>query len=318
MNFKIAGSLTVLFGWLTLTSFLFAQNPDYAIIPFQRTGKLIYISALVNDRVGNFIIDTGYSGILLNSQYYEGVKSNKVLYGVNGKVTKVQAKTVDLNLGGVGFPATYTEVADLAAIETSSGIMLHGLIGGNLFKEHEIMLDYAKGQLTLFPLDRKSRKTGQPLSYTDPTDTINMTWKGHLPCIEVKVGAKRFKFALDNGAGSNVLSNKNLGKVDPYLKNRKEVTVRSFGHKKESATVGMLTELSIGDIECQPMPTIIKNILELNKELPGFFIDGIIGYEFFRRYKVAFNFRKQEVYVWRGSGKTDGSSAETLLELAKN
>lgn len=270
MNAKVVLFAIILLGWVGLPAGILAQNLNFAIIPFKLAGKSIYIEARAGGRPGNFIIDTGFQGILLNGRYYEGVKSDRVVYGINGQAQEVEVKYMELSLGEANLPGTYAAVGSLNNIEAQvPGITIMGLIGGNLFMDYELSFDFARGLLTLCRLDNKGRKIASPMPLPPPTDTFSLILKGHLPCIKVKVGKETLCFAVDSGAGANILHHKSLKKIPFYLKNQRAVQLVGLGQQPELATIGVLTGIELEGTPYMPMQTIVKNIGDFSKGLPG-------------------------------------------------
>lgn len=233
-----------------LTSGIFAQSSNYAIIPFKLAGKFIYVEASADGRPGNFIIDTGCPGLVLNSRYFEDIEENSVVYDINGQSELVGGRNVGLNLGPLSFPVTYASVARLNTVEGQApGIPIMGLIGASFFRDFELEFDFVKGELTLCRLDKKGRKIGFLPPHSNPTDTFPLVFKGHLPCLKVGVGEATLCFAIDSGANVNVLHRKGLRKVSPYLKGQREVQLAGLGQQAESVTFGLLTGVELGGTE---------------------------------------------------------------------
>ena len=314
MSHSVFTTAIFLLGWAGLASGIFAQNPNYAIIPFKLAGKFIYVEASADGRTGNFIIDTGCAGIVLNSQYFEGIEENRLIYDINGPAKAVGGRYAGLSLGTLDFPVSYAVVASLDNVEEQMpGTPVMGLIGGGLFMDYELAFDFANGELTLCRLDKNGRKRGLALPHSAPTDTFSIVLKGHLPCIEVQVGTAAFRFAIDSGAEVNVLDHKSLKKAASCLKAQREVHLTGLGRQPEPVMLGMLTGMELGGTAYLPMQTIVKDIEHFNHHLPGPQLDGILGFHFLRQYKTAINLKKKELYIWNEDKRESEPSEKELM-----
>ena len=299
MNSKVAAFAILLLGYTGQATGTFTQNPKFSIIPFKLAGKLVYVKAWANGRPGNFIIDTGLQGVLLNNRYFEGERSSRVVYGINGQAKEVGVKYVSLRLEKINFPQALAEVAGLNHIEEQiPGTPIMGLIGGDFFMDYELAFDFTQGEMTLCRLDEKGRKLNPPLPYAAPSDTVRIEFKGHLPCIKAQVGEEVLCFAIDSGSGPNVLHQKCLKKVAAHLKNQKAIQILGLSQQREPAIIGTLTGLQLGNVAYLPMETIVMSIAHFNNTLFGPQLDGILGFHFLRQYKIAINLKRKELYLW--------------------
>lgn len=91
-----------LIGQAALPPGTFAQTSNFELISFKLADKFILVRGSADGRPGNFIIDTGFDGVLLNHLYFEGKKNNKVVHGINGRAGEVGIKYVELSLGMMG------------------------------------------------------------------------------------------------------------------------------------------------------------------------------------------------------------------------
>lgn len=290
------------------------SESEYAVIPFYRAGNLIYIEARADDQVGFFLIDTGYSGILLNSQYFKGSKTEKVIVGCNGETSNVEMKYVNLSLGSIDLQRVYTDVADLSNLEHKKDLRFLGMIGRTFFRNYECIFDYSNQELTFFKLGKKGKKLALDLLHESPSDTIKFRLKGHLPVIKVQIGSTLLKLGLDTGSETNLINEKCLPKIQSQLINRGTVRLRGLRKEVKVVPVGVLTNIVIGKIPFYPMRSMFSDIEYINDEFPGPNIDGIIGYEFFSQYKTAINFKKRELYIW---GQKNQKIGPTIV-LAEN
>lgn len=270
---------------------------SYATIPFQVEGKLIIIEATVDGQKGNFILDTGISELLLNNRYYEGHQTSKRYYGLNGQGGTMELGRPTVQIGEQSWGRVHAQIVPMVAIERSKGIRIHGLMGTEVFKKHTLMIDYSKRELRLYPLDRNGENSSfaqEPL----PDEVLAFKYKGGTPLINLHIGGKQLKLALDTGAEVNLFAHKYLDQLASFIKQRRQQRFHGFGNKGQKATFASLSGLQTTLGEVAEMNTAFANLDHYNRHVIGPKTDGIIGYEFLQQFRVAFNFKKREVYLW--------------------
>ena len=188
-------------------------TPNIIRIPFKLTGTLITVRARIDTLEGNFFFDTGASGLVLNSrQFASGIgQLTTARYGggVTGLVSVQGASRIDtFQLDNLLVVDAKAEMIDLSHIENSKKLDLVGLIGYQVFKDYEVLFDYASSLLMLVRTDRK----GEPLEPIPgweykPLESFPVKMARHVATVELSFAAKtRRRFALDSGAEQNLLS----------------------------------------------------------------------------------------------------------------
>lgn len=307
-NFTPLSSLFCLLFLLTSSASGSTQDIDFAILPFNRVGNLIYIEAMADQQSGAFLIDTGYRGILLNRSFFEGMPSDMYLQGSNGTGGQLEHKMVDLKIGLMQIDGLEAQVADISKLENSIGIPLHGMIGSTFFEEFELLIDYTNNNIVLTKLDAKGEKMVEIPTISPATDTLSFKLKGHLPVIEVKVGTSELQLGIDTGAASNLFRSDRWSKLKDFVWGEHELFLRGLGRSRRKTRAGMLSQIKIEDIPFRSMRTLFSNIGHINRDLIGPNLDGIIGYQFLHQYTMAFNYRKKEMYLWRKTAVEEKAS----------
>lgn len=285
--------------FLFSTGLTWAQPIEFAVLTFNRVGNLIYLEAIADQKTGYFLIDTGYRGILLNKRFFEGRLTNMYLQGTNGLGNQLADKSVDLKLGLIQLNDMDAQVTDLSKLEKSIGIPLHGIIGSTFFEDFELMIDYAHNRMILIQLNDQGEKTVELPLIMPATDTLSFRLKGHLPVIAVNIGSRELQLGIDTGASSNLFRDDNWSKLGGFVWGKKEVFLRGLGKARKKTKAGMVSQVEMEGIPFQAMHTLFSNIGNINRDLRGPKLDGIIGYEFLHQYTMALNFRKKELYLWR-------------------
>lgn len=290
-NFKLYIALFL------MVSFNNPLQGSYTSIPFQLMGKLIIIQASVDGQLGNFILDTGISDLLLNSRYFEGDQSGERFDGLNGQGGNIELSRPALQIGNQNWGRVNARIIPMSTIERSKGIRIHGLLGTNIFRKFTLLIDYRKNELQLYPLDRKGYNSvfaqGPP-----PNEVLTFKYKGGTPLIELQVGDMKLKLTLDTGAEVNLFASKYLDELGSLINQRRQQRFYGFGHEGQKATFVSLSGVQTSLREVAEMNTAFASLDHYNRHVIGPKTDGILGYEFLQQFRVAINFKKREVYLW--------------------
>lgn len=289
MTTKLCITALLVLGYNSIT---FASSHN---IPFRMAGKLIIVEAMVNGEQGNFILDTGASELVLNSRYAAGIEQERFFKGVNGQTGKIQTDYVSFELGELTWKSTYAEIIPLQHLEKMKGIFIHGLIGAKLLRPFELIIDLKEMKMEMIRVDKKSQINSIAVP---PLALMQLRMKGSSPVIEATLGQKTLNLMIDTGAEYNLIDKKHNELLQDYLSKQKEKLMSGFAKKDQKVVAGKLSGIQFGTNTCQAMNTFLVNLNDLNRELPGPKIDGIIGFEWLKQYKVSINFKRREVRLW--------------------
>lgn len=275
------------------------QEKNGFIIPFTLNGGLIIIQAKINDSIGNFIIDTGAEGLVLNSQHFSGMRDDtRGYYGVSGRGKKLTVSYKnEILIDGLKFDNVNADVVDLSSIELKKGLKVLGLIGYELLKEFEIMFNYRGRFIALSRVDNRGNVIDPMPFILDKKDSLAFTMGNFIPVIDVTVNNVRKKFGIDSGAEINLLD----------LKRSKDIMTQfnPMGIIKLTGSDGRVSEVLAGRMyrvailetyRCASMATILVNMDNLNKIYKSN-LDGILGFEFLAPWLFSINYKKQKLYL---------------------
>ena len=132
---------------------------DKAVVPFRLVNNMIVIDAEVNGTELTFLVDTGIKKTIL---FNVGVSDSLLLKNVKnfqlrglGEGDAINAISSDGNLfrckgvvsGGLSLFMITDDLFDLSA---KMGIDIHGIIGGDLFEDFVVKINYAKQRLLFY------------------------------------------------------------------------------------------------------------------------------------------------------------------------
>lgn len=154
------------------------KEPTPLIIPFEVLEDKIVVQASVHQRLGYFIIDTGYPSLALNNKIFNGKVSQSARHGIGSTSGQVMTTLVHFKLGHVEIKSAYAEIIDLQRIVATRRVQFLGLIGVQLLREYCVIFDFGKKQLILY-----STKNQASLNYPpdmEEAQIFRLSTKGHL------------------------------------------------------------------------------------------------------------------------------------------
>jgi hypothetical protein len=275
------------------------------IIPFSRAGNLILIKAKVDSTEGNFILDTGCPGLVLNLTYFRnypttfhGEEEQAGITGISSSVSRTIVK--ELTLGTIHYFKAEADVLNLGHIENSKGVKILGLLGMQLFKQCEMIIDYEKNLIYLHHIARKESATYKHEMLKDSSVytvfPIDITDNRIL--FKTELAGKKLKLVIDCAAESNILDSRLPNKVFEQITINQRVLLTGSGNKKVEALYGNLNQLKIGNRVIDNLPVVITNLEKTCFSFDGC-VDGVLGFDFMSLHKIGFNFVNNKMFIWK-------------------
>jgi len=259
-------------------------------IPFTMLEGMMVVEATVNKEKGNFIIDTGAPTLVLNERPI--AKGQKEGRGISEGLVADEVTVKEFNWSGIHKKNVDAFRVDISHLEKVSGKDLAGIIGYDILKEVELLVDYAAQTVQLSPL--KSQKS----DLKKPIAVIPFTMQAHLPVIKVKIGKKKLRLALDTASESNILDAKIFNKINADLISNQQVgEIQGVDQQIKQVQVATITQTNVKDLPFVDMPYLFTDLSHLKSE-SGLYIDGLLGYPFFKQGKMSINYKEQKIYVW--------------------
>ncbi|MCO6477034.1 MAG: aspartyl protease family protein [Phaeodactylibacter sp.] len=298
---KRKASPSVLF-FVFFTLYAAIGNNKPITISFTFSGRLIIVRATANGRPGPFLLDTGSEGLILNQdQFAPRRNSDGRSIDITGNSQAEHSTCADLVLSGLARKCEPARLADISGLEQAVGHSLLGIIGRHCFRKMEIMFDYQRQVITLFPLDKKGGRLVEP-DGRFPLQVISFREKGHLPYVQAEIGRLRLDMVIDCGAEVNLLHHKWGEKAGDHILAERKATLRGVNGEGVEVVNCRIKNIAIEGISYPPMETFLVKELPFNPEYSGPSIDGVLGYAFFRQHRLSINYRKRELSIWEIQG----------------
>lgn len=276
-----------------------------SVIPFNRVGNLIVVKARVDTTEGNFILDTGAPTLVLNLTYFRyypiEAKHDEEQTNISGSGSPVQqTKVGEMVFGTLRLYRLTADLTNLGNIENAKGIRVLGLLGLDLFKDCELIIDFEKSLLYLHRITRKEAGTyaHECLRDTAAYRTFSLEFGNSRMMTVAEVAGQKLKLVVDCAAESTILDSRLSDKVLETVTILRRTRVTGPGDSKADALYGTLRRLQMGSRQIDDLPVIIVN-LAYTCFSEDICVNGVLGVDFLSQQRIGFNFVKRKMYVWK-------------------
>ena len=268
-------------------------SPASTKIKFRLGGgaqPLILVPVQVNDRGPfDFILDTGAGTSLLSLELAArlGVKVTGLKEGqtVGGKVSVSLAKVESVAVGDAKLEDIDVAVVDLSHLGKTVGAAIEGDIGYNFLKHFRITIDYRGSEIRFEDPNRI-----ESFAHTAKTEVAIRLANPARPLILVDVylnGRGPSQFAIDTGTSTTAITPELARQLDVQTSPIGPVTT---GSARVAASAGNLKSFQVGDARMDNMAVIVADFFDMLSSAVGVKLDGIVGYNFLRNYKVMIDY----------------------------
>lgn len=277
-------------------------SPSSAKVKFRLAGgaqPLILLPVEVNgEGPFEFILDTGAGTSLLSSELGQklGVKiiGSKEGQSAGGAVSVSLAKVSSLAVASAKLDSVDVGLVDLSHIGKTVGAKIDGDLGYNFLRHFRITLDYRKNEIRLDD-PKRFELAGQSSAVTEVAMRLASPAK---PLILVDIyanGRGPFQFAIDTGTSTTAITPelaKELGVASP------PVGAATTGGAHVDVTAGVLQSFQVGGARIDNLTVVVADFFAMLSNALGARLDGIVGYNFLRNYKVALDYPNETLSLF--------------------
>lgn len=261
-------------------------------------GGIVVVSATLNNITDslNFILDTGSSGISLDSSTVDEMKlpvepSDISIVGIAGTRILSFVRNCTLNLPGLSVNKLDFHIANYEVLSETYGVKIDGIIGYSFLRQFIVEVNYDSLKMSVYsPGIFRYAHNGHILK---PSFT-------RIPIVDLftKERSKMTnRYYFDIGAGLALLISQKFAKDSSYfLSKRKPVIsqVEGLGGKAEMQLT-VSKRLKIGPYSFHNVPTYIFD--DPNNVLSYPVLSGLVGNDLLRRFNTVFNYPAREIFI---------------------
>ena len=271
-------------------------NFESLTIPLKRAGRLYLVEARIDGVSGNLVFDTGATGLVLNRTYFRNhlLSDNVLANGITGAAGTINTNTVNrVDISDLYFENIPADVADLGHIENQRAVKIIGLLGFNMIKSFEIVLDASRNELQLNRTDHKGNCLKAALA--EPVfDYIQKIEPWHsVLLLKGKIGGKILNFCFDTGAETNAINSHSSRNVLNTITVNRRSNLRGAGSVATEVLFGIMNDFNLDNSPLNGMETIITDLDPLS-DAYGVAIDGMLGFNFIQKGIITINLAKKQ------------------------
>lgn len=279
------------------------NTKESATIPFTLVNNLIVVSGEINGKKLSFLVDTGIAKtILFNLKFTDSLKLNHIEkiqlrgLGVGKTITALKSKNNVMRFKGIADfnHMVFLIVDNMFELSAKMGMDINGIVGGDLFQDFIVKIDYTKKKLIFYNPDTYTYKACKKCE-TFPLDFYN-----NKPFIDVYVEnhlgeEHKAKLLIDSGGGDalwlfenthpKILVSKKYFR--DYLGKGLNGDIYGKRSKLEKLRIGrfVFEDVSVSYPDSTSIVTVHKNKAR----------NGTLGAEMLKRFQVIFDYPNQQI-----------------------
>jgi hypothetical protein len=279
----------------------FIEPPSRFItrIPFdQLTGGIILLKARLDNFSDtlNFILDTGSSGISLDSTTADYLKlkplpTDRTIRGIAGikKVSFLYGHT--LHISSLTADSLDFHVNDYEILTEVYGERIDGIIGYSFLRRYIVKVDYDSLKIDFFSRGTFKYPKGGYL-FKPSLNTLPIT---NIRLRDSRSANTRFLF--DIGAGLCMMLNRDFVTDSSLIKRKRKFFLKQaegLGGKLDM-DLTVISELRIGPYKFKKVPVFVFDDTYNVTSYP--YLGGLIGNDVLRRFNLILNYPKRDIYL---------------------
>ena len=268
-------------------------SPSDSKLKFRLAGgaqPLILLPIHVNDRGPfDFILDTGAGTSLVSIDLARelNLKTIGSKHGqtAGGRVAVSLAKVDSIRAGEIKLENVDVGIVDLSQIGGSVGAKIDGDLGYNFLKHFRVTIDYRDLVLRLDDPKRiesfvRGAQTEVPVRLANPAKPLLL--------VDVHAnGRGPFQFAIDTGTSTTAIAPELVQQLDIRTS---PAGIGTTGGGAIDFSAGSLESFHLGGAKIDNLQIVIADFFPMLSAAVGAKLDGIVGYNFLRHYKVVIDY----------------------------
>lgn len=265
---------------------------------------LISVPGYIND-IGPYdlTVDTGAGVSLISprpAQLLEiAATGSEYRTGAGGRVEVALGKVQSLAIGEARLELDQVRISDdLDKISAAAGEKIDGNIGYDYLRHYRVVIDYGRGILGLAQDQEDLEDSGNDVRVKFKLATSAK------PLILVPAlanGAGPYQFALDTGASATVASPELAHDLGIASTNAAQALGAAV-----AASVGSVGSLAVGVAEIRDLAVAVVDFFDRLSQEIGEKLDGIIGYNFLREFRVTIDYPSQILHLEQNGRERSG------------
>jgi predicted aspartyl protease len=237
-----------------------------------------------------FIFDTGAGTSLLSSDLGEklGIKVLGSMDGqsAGGAVSVSLARASSVAVASAKLENVDVGLIDLSHIGKTVGAKIDGDLGYNFLRHFRITLDYRKSEIR-FDDPKRFQLAGRSTIVTEIPMRLASPAKPLILVDAYANGQGPFQFVIDTGTSTTAITPELAKQLGVAAEPADPATA---GGAHVEVTAGLLPSFRVGDARSDNLAVVVADFFAMLSNALGAKLDGIVGYNFLRQYKVILDY----------------------------
>lgn len=265
---------------------------EMSATPFELIDGMIVVEAEINKKRGHFILDTGAPLMIVNAK--SSPQANVAAKGISEAFWVKEIKIKSFEWAGLRTEEIDAIQMDISHLEKATDRTLLGLIGYDMLKDFEMLIDYENHIIRFF-----NAKKNDLHDNFSPSTSVPFIIENHLPIIKVKIGKKKLYFGLDTGAEVNLIDLSIKDKIDETLLSPLQIEeIQGVDKVVHEVFATHVSSTTVKDLDFDDMKYLFTDMSHL-RDNSTFQLDGLLGFPFFSQRKCSINYKKKRIYFWQ-------------------
>lgn len=253
---------------------------------FSLVNNLIVVRAELGGVRGNYIFDTGSTGLVLNSVHHSAIEiEDNWVEGASTSIESLQKRINKFQFGNITKRNFSAACLSLAHIELSMNMHIDGLIGMEILHGSAIIIDYDAQMLMLADPSK---------DYSGADIVLNISLALGIPVVKSELEGHLLNLAIDFGATCSILDKSIAKKLD--LEVLEQIDLLTASGKTDAMSKVSCKNLQLGDSFQFNTQAIITDLSHLQSKNQS--IQGVVGLDLLKAGKVLLNPSKGTLHIW--------------------
>ncbi|MBK6362089.1 MAG: clan AA aspartic protease [Saprospiraceae bacterium] len=183
---------------IVFASFIAPLWGNDVVIPFKKINDLIIIEAVIENKKGSFILDTGSDALFIDQNNQNPSATQQTYQTLNGDVETGAVTIKNFYLGSIKKRNVQAFTISLSHLENHVCLDLSGIIGTSIINPHSIYIDFTTMMVHLY-------KNVPDLSIPFFKNEIDFNFENGVPVVKVSIQNVDYLFMMDSGASIHLI-----------------------------------------------------------------------------------------------------------------
>ncbi len=254
---------------------------------------MIVVQAYLDNEKKYFLLDTGAPGLVLHSK--EAAPGEVHAKSLNGAVQVGEMSVQSFTWRETTWTNLMAISLDLSHLERHARIPISGLIGMEILKGHELLLDPERRQMVVVNPDKvrlsalESPQASLPIRYFD-----------HLPMVQLEIDGVKLWFGIDTGAETTLIDQQVCKLFEAnLLASGDHEEIEALNQQSRIGSRMIFENVLLGNVQLGDQLLVSTDLSNLKEHNPSINIAGLLGMDLLNEIKFSLNLKNNTFNIWQ-------------------